>query len=81
MGNRALVFAASLVFVLAIPGSLWADSDSPRPKGTNVQIESTPRDLFREDKHEDDDRLVFYRDGDSSVGFNEEGDPAVGLRF
>jgi len=55
---------------------------APR-KNTDVQVSSSDLEPFSIDKKTDPDggKPVFYSDGSTTVGFNDDGEPNVGTRF
>lgn len=72
----ALIFLPSLAFLpLARAGTF--------SKNTNVQVDSRDLEPFSLDdrlgRHEE--KFHFYKDNDKMVGFNDDGDPNVSMRF
>ena len=77
MKRRILV---SAVLALGLSGvSAWASAS----KNTNITVDTAESGLIslNEKTKAKDERLKFYDDDSTTVGFNEEGDPAVGMRF
>ena len=61
-------------------GSLRADG--PVSKGPNVQVDSRDIAAFSTvNKKDKEERLSFYRDDSTSVGFNDDGEPNVNMRW
>lgn len=51
-------------------------------RSTNMKVESSELEPFDLNKKTgDDDRVKFYKDENTAVGFNEDGDPSVATRF
>lgn len=64
-----LFLAAGVCF--AVPENIQVTSDEVDSKDFNERL----------GMHEREERFAFYRDGDSSVGINDNGDPNVAMRF
>ena len=53
-------------------------------RNTNVRVESSSLDKSALDAKlnaPQDEKLTFYKEGSTSIGFNEDGDPNMSLRF
>ena len=79
---------ALILFVSTFSGPLFADSGEVRKAPhTNIQISSSDLEAYSiEDKlnrmpHSKEEKAVIYREGNSSLGFNEDGDPALTTNF
>ena len=86
---RRLKKAVVLIFLMTgLSSPLWADSGGAR-KGpnTNIQINSSDLEPFSLDdklnrmRHSKEEKAVIYKEGDSIIGFNEDGDPALTANF
>ena len=78
----------SIALFLACPGPLQAaNRDGQREflkkRGPNVQVTSADPEVHSVDSwiNKDDDKPVFYKNGSTALGFNEDGDPNVSTRF
>lgn len=83
---KTTVFALILGFVFSI-SNLYADAPAATDsglahKGPNVSIDSNdlePYDLNK--KSDPEQKPVLYSDGNTTVGFNDDAQPNVGVRF
>jgi hypothetical protein len=80
--KKNLLVLALLPTVPLLWGSATLMAQSGR--NTNVQIESSSLDEWTIDDKlntPQDEKPIFYDDGSTSVGFNENGDPNMSMRF
>ena len=77
--NIALFLSVFLGSQLGPLGPARADSH----KSTNIRVDSAELEPFSafERKTEPEGKPVFYSDGATTVGFNDDGEPNVGTRF
>ncbi len=71
--DRAAVALVSICFLVVSP-VLAATG------GTNITVESEPLSL-NDRPAEKEKPLSFYRDGDTEIGINENGDPNLSMRY
>ena len=72
--------------LLPVAPLLWGSAPvaAQAARSTNVHVESATLDestLNAKLNVPQDEKAVFYNDGSTSVGFNENGDPNMSLRF
>jgi hypothetical protein len=73
MSKRLLAFVLPLLLISA---AAWA-----KASGTNIVVESSASDLFREVQREEEESFGWQMDPSTRLGINDDGDPYVGARF
>ena len=78
----------TLAFLFLAVAGLQAANESAetvfvRKKGPNTEITSKDPEVHSLDSwmNKDDDKPVFYKNGSTAMGFNDDGDPNVSTRF
>ena len=77
------VLSLLLMFALSA-ASAAAPAQASGSKNTNITVDTAETGLISLNKKtskDPDERATFYEDESTTVGFNEQGDPAVGMRF
>ena len=76
--NR-IALSLLLIGLAAWPEPSWAG------KGPNTTIDTAELGAIsindRTKVRDEEERAVFYRDGDAAIGINGDGDPNVGMKF
>ncbi len=72
----ALIFLPALAFLPLAHGGTFS-------KNTNVQVDSRDLEPFSLDDRlgQREEKFHFYKDNDKTVGFNDDGEPNVSMRF
>jgi hypothetical protein len=79
--RKKAVFALALLTAAAFPA--FAESSPKLARSTDIKVESedTANDWLNQKYNEDSPDFSIPIDSNTSLGFNEDGDPAVGTRF
>ncbi len=83
--RKNLFFLIGTIFLAS--SFAFAEADIPKTsempkKGPNFTVDSSDLEPFDLNKKTDpDEKPIFYKDGNTTVGFNDEGEPNVGMRF
>ena len=79
---------ALILLAFGLNGLVWADSGvSTKKSHTNIQVSSADLDPYSLDdklnrmRHSKEEKVVFYKEGSSSLEMNEDGDPALSTVF
>jgi hypothetical protein len=85
--KRSFFLFLAVLFTSLLSVSVSADSEVAQPaslshRSTNITVDSSELEPFgsNEDSAREE-RLKFYEDEYTAVGFNDQGDPAVEKRF
>ena len=76
------LIAVPLAGTLAVSGEVVSAPAFSAGRGTDTKVESTPlNELLSEQKPAKEEPFAFYREEDTSIGLNEDGDPNMSVRF
>jgi hypothetical protein len=82
--SAGLLFVAALFQASAAQADTGAVAANSR-RSTDIQVTSSDRNLFSDDKKERPDRFTFFRRDDTgnpvAMDINEEGEPNLNMRF
>ncbi|OGW83240.1 MAG: hypothetical protein A3C47_02080 [Omnitrophica bacterium RIFCSPHIGHO2_02_FULL_51_18] len=82
-GKVSLVFLAAVFTAVSVYASNEIAKASISPgRSTHFTVDSSELEPFDLNKKTDEEGgIKFYQDGNTTIGFNEDGGPAVGTRF